>query len=290
MLNDFLSGSKKSRSIAFYTSSFGIGASVSILSTGYLSEITDWQTTFALLSLGPVMAIILTIALVPRIRHDKLSDHAPTTHVLDFRPVIRCRAAMAYVIGYTIHNFELFAVRAWSVAFLAFVATLYPDTVLPLSVITLAALINLLGVPASIIGNEVAVKLGRHRWITLMMLCSAMLSTLVGFSAAWSIWVVIGLSCLHSIAITADSASLTAGAVEAAPPGYLGATMAVHSSIAFTGAFLGPLVFGMVLDMSANATSSSSLPWGIAFATVGVVMFSGPLLMRWVANNGNETN
>ncbi len=283
MLDDFLSGPKRSRSVAFYTSSFGIGASVSILATGNITEWTDWRTAFVLLSLGPVLAIILTIFFVPRIKHDRESGNIPTTHVLDFRPVLRCRRAMVFVIGYTIHNFELFAVRGWTVAFLVYAATLHPDTYLPLSVITLAAIINLFGVPASIIGNEFAVKMGRHRWITMIMIMSAVLGLGIGFSAAWSIWLVIILSCLYAVSITADSAALTAGAVEAAPKGYLGATMAVHSSIAFTGAFLGPIVFGIVLDMNSTSAGTPTYAWGIAFAMVGLVMLSGPFLMRLIS-------
>lgn len=284
MLNDFLSGPKKSRAVAFYTSSFGIGTSFSIVATGYMADVTDWHTTFALLTLGPIAAIILTVFMVPRI---KTSDTARTTHVLDFRPVLRCRAAMAYVVGYTIHNFELFAYRAWTVAFLVYAVSLHEGTALPLSIITLAAIINLFGVPASIIGNEFALKVGRHRWIIMVMILSAMLASLIGYTASWSLWLVIGLCCLYSATITADSAALTAGAVEAAPPGYLGATMAMYSSIAFTGAFLGPLVFGIVLDFNsdggaANASDASDASWGTAFVVVGIVSLMGPVLMRWI--------
>ena len=38
--------------------------------------------------------------------------------LLDFRPVLANRRAMAYVLAYFAHNWELFALRSWLVAFL----------------------------------------------------------------------------------------------------------------------------------------------------------------------------
>ncbi len=277
MLSDFLDGPKQSRNMAFYTSSFGIGASVSIAATGLIAGMTDWRTAFLLLSIGPVIALLIALVLVPRRGADKALR--PDTHLLDFRPVLRSRQAMGFVLAYTVHNFELFAYRAWTVAFLVFAVARHPGEVLPASVAMLAALINLFGVPASILGNECALRLGRHRWITMVMISSAIIAAGIGFAADWPLWIVVTLMCLYSMTVAGESASVTAGAVESAPPGYRGATMAVHSSIAFSGAFLGPLTFGIVLDATGGGMDPSS--WGLAFAMMGIVVMTGPLLLRW---------
>ncbi len=277
MLSDFLSGPKQSRNMAFYTSSFGIGASVSIAATGLIASATDWRTAFLILSIGPAIALIIAFFLVPRRSQDKATK--PDTHLLDFRPVLRSRQAMGFVLAYTVHNFELFAYRAWTVAFLVFAVARHPGETLPASVAMLAALINLFGVPASILGNECALRLGRHRWITIVMISSAVIAAGIGFTADWPLWVVVVLMCLYSMTVAGESASVTAGAVESAPVGYRGATMAVHSSIAFSGAFLGPLAFGIVLDFTGGGTDPSS--WGMAFALIGAVVVTGPLLLRW---------
>ena len=48
------------------------------------------------------------------------SDAKPAPRrLLDFRPVLRNRAAMAWIAGYTVHTWELAALRAWGVTFLA---------------------------------------------------------------------------------------------------------------------------------------------------------------------------
>jgi len=277
MLSDFLSGPTQSRNMAFYTSSFGIGASVSIAATGFIASTTDWRTAFLLLGVGPVIALLIVYFLIPRQGTERTTK--PSTHLLDFRPVLRSRQAMGFVLAYTVHNFELFAYRAWTVAFLVYAASRHPGETLPASVAMLAALINLFGVPASILGNECALRLGRHRWITIVMICSAVIAAGIGFTADWPLWAVVALMCLYSMTVTGESASVTAGAVEAAPAGYRGATMAVHSSIAFFGAFLGPLLFGVVLDLTGNGVDPSS--WGTAFLMLGAVVLTGPLMLRW---------
>jgi hypothetical protein len=40
-------------------------------------------------------------------------------HLLDFRPVLRNRAALGYILGYGAHCFELYGMRTWIVAFWA---------------------------------------------------------------------------------------------------------------------------------------------------------------------------
>jgi hypothetical protein len=44
--------------------------------------------------------------------------------LLDFRPVVRNRAALGYIFGYGAHCFELYGMRTWIVAFWTFVVAL----------------------------------------------------------------------------------------------------------------------------------------------------------------------
>jgi MFS family permease len=107
------------------------------------------------------------------------------------------------------------------------------------------------------------------------MATSALLAWLLGFTAA-APTPLVALCCLvYGGFVMADSASLTAGAVEAAAPGQRGATMAVHSGIGFIGAFLGPLCFGWVLDLTGGPTRIAA--WSAAFASLGLAVGCGAL-------------
>jgi len=283
LLNDHLEhlgpGSDHSRSVAFYTSSFGIGTALSYFMAGEIAAVHDWQRVFLIASGGPVTALVMIYTLLPR--RDPRPHKAPDTHVLDFRPVLRCRAAMGYVFAYTVHNFELFAFRSWVVTFLFFAASTHPGQTMLLSATAIAALVNLLGLPASVLGNEMARRIGRHRAITIIMFSSAALACILGFNADAPFWVVMILVMLYGVTITGESSSVTAGVVSVAPHGYRGATMAVHSCIGFVGSFAGPLLFGVMLDLTSPAGigGDTVASWGWAFTFSGAVVALGPLAL-----------
>ena len=86
--------------------------------------------------------------------------------------------------------------------------------------------------------------------ITLIMWSSSAVSVGLGLMAEAPLWMLTLVTILYGMLLTGDSASITAGAVAEAPTGYKGATLAVHSCIGFIGSFLGPLIFGVALDVA----------------------------------------
>jgi MFS family permease len=280
IISDHIEGPIQSRAIAFYTASFSIGAALSFLMAGEISSLYNWQWASIIAAGGPLLAMMLVSPVLPR---ELPADHEePDTHLLDFRPVLKCRAAMGYVLAYTAHNFELFNLRSWMVAYLVFAQGLVKPGYEMWSATAAATFVTLLGLPSSVIGNEFSNRFGRNRVITVVMLSSAVLSAVIGFLAGnVPYWLIIGFFIVYGITVTADSASITSGVVASAPKGYRGATMAVHSCIGFSGAFLGPLVFGIMLDVGASATFVP--PWGLAFVVTGLAVAMGPVALAWAA-------
>jgi len=277
-LTDHLEGRVQSRAIAFYTASFGLASSVSILVCGKIGAAFGWQWAFAFGAAGPVFAGLLVMLAVPRGRVRAAGD--AHTALLDFRPVIRNRKTVPYILGYALHNYELFGQRSWMVAFLVFCASLQAaDAPMLASAATLAAMINLMGPLFSVSGNELAIRFGRSRIIFLFMTLSGCLACVVGFTAALPWVLVVALMCMHYAAMLGDSAALTSGAVASTPPELRGAMMAVYSFIGFTTAFLAPLVFGVVLDLAGG--NQSEVAWGFAFASIGIFGALAPL-GRWL--------
>ena len=273
ILSDRVKGRRQSRAIAFYTASFGIGTSLSFLLAGEIAAWLDWRWAFGLGAVGSLAAYLLVALLLePAAPSPELK---PDSHLLDFRPVLANRRAMAYILAYAAHNWELFGLRSWIVAFFVFSHSLQTGESTAWSATVLAALMNLLGWPSSVLGNELATRFGRARVVSLIMGTSALVACAMGFSAPLPFTAVVALSFLYAVTVTGDSASLTAGALAQAQPGLEGATMAVHSSLGFSGAFLGPLAFGVVLDLAGG--SASTLAWGLAFAVMGAGVAMGPL-------------
>ncbi len=281
-LTDRVGDAAQPRAVAFYTSSFGIGASVSFFIAGEVAAMSSWQWAFGVAAICAPLAMVLA-GWALAVRPGTVLE-APEHHLLDFRPVFRNREAMGYILAYTAHNWELFGFRGWLVAFLVFSQGFNPDPS-HWNVTAIAAVLVLLATPASIIGGELAVSFGRRRVVTAVMTTSAFLAAIFGFSAVLPFPLVIALAAVYSIFISADSSAITAGAVRAAPVNGRGAVMAVHSFLGFTGAFLGPLAFGVVLDIVGN---DRLLGWGLAFGALGLGVLTGPILLAAMANRRSE--
>jgi MFS family permease len=285
-LTDRVAGPLQGRFIAFYTSTFGIGASVSLVLAGAIEPALDWRWAFMLCGAGPLAAGLLVLrGLAPLAPERHAPAHAQAA-LLDPRPVLRERAVLGYVLGYAAHCWELFGLRSWLVAFIAFAYALAPGADFAWGPAAIAAAINLLGIPASVFGNEIAARVGRRRYILTVMACSALLAWLAGFAAAVSWGLTLFLLALHFVFVMGDSAALTAGLVAAAPAGKRGAAMAVYSFLGFGAGFLGPLAFGLVLDAAGGKDAAAA--WGFAFGSLGVACACGPLAV-WLTQRKEKT-
>jgi MFS family permease len=260
-LTDRVGASHQARYVAFYTSSFGVGTSLSLALAGWLAVGLPWRYVFACLALGPLVAGLMVARGVSR--------HPPpaAAHVspwLGLQKVLAHPGVRRYVLGYAAHCWELFGLRSWQVAFIAFASSTSGSSCPWLNATDSAALINLFGLPASVLGNEAAGRVGRVRWIAFVMACAGLLSWLTGLAAASPWWLCLGLLTAYFMCVTADSAALTAGLVAAAPASERGAALAIYSLLGFSAGFVAPVVFGATLDV----TGAGPWGWTLAFATL----------------------
>jgi len=252
---------RQARYIAFYTATFGIGTSASLFCAGWLGNLLDWRAAVLLLALGPIAAAAIAL---PGLRAVPPQGAGNAPWLPNFPRVLAEPALRPYLAGYAVHCWELFGLRSWLVAFIAF-AYAAGAAAAVLSPAEAAALINLVGLPASILGNEAAAHLGRKRWIVAVMAASGLLCWLAGFAATWPWWLMLAILALYFAVIMADSAALTAGMVAATPLAQRGAAMALYSFLGFGAGFISPLVFGAALDFGRG----DALGWAAAFGTLG---------------------
>ena len=204
-------------------------------------------------------------------------------HPLDFRPVFRNRTALGYILGYGAHCFELYGMRTWIVAFWSFVAARNAGDVW-LGPVAVSAIVTVLSLPASVLGNEASIRFGRHRAITAVMFASAAVALAIGLSATLSPLLVspllvLALVLLYGCTVPGDSGSLTAGMSQSALPANRGATMALHSTVGFGTSALGAWGTGVALDAAGGPASGSG--WLAAFALLAAGVLLGPLALRW---------
>ena len=280
LLSDRIGGPNQSRYIAFYTSFFGIGTALSLAIAGLVTPLAGWRAAFVVSAIGPLLAGILVFLLIePKTPPVSAAFSWRTLFpVAAWRKVLAIRAAAGYTAGYFVHCLELFGSRAWMVAFLAFSSGLHVAGTFPWQLPAIAAVVNLASVPASILGNEVALRIGRKRWIMIAMAGSGASGILLGFSAPWFWGVVLAILFVYASLVMAESATLTAGLVAAAPAELRGAAMGLYSLVGFAGGMLGPMVYGVALDAFGGAGSHGA--WIAGYTAIGMGCLLASLVVR----------
>jgi MFS family permease len=281
-LMDRLAPSGQPRSIAFYTACFGLGMSASFFVTGQLFERWGWETAFVAAAAGSGLALALAAAVLKPVPLPASCGTPSRRHILDFRPVWQNRNARAYILAYMCHTWEMFAARAWLVAFMAFNLSLHPGSENRLIPTTVMAVAGIAGMLASIAGAELAVRFGRKSMVILIMGVSGVVSMTIGFCAGLDpAWVVV-LCVVYTLFFQGDSAAIHAGVITAARPDLRGATMALQSLGGFGAAAVGTIAAGWVLDLSGGGHTVFS--WGITFASMGLAAALGVILVARIAD------
>jgi hypothetical protein len=89
---------------------------------------------------------------------------------------------------------------------------------------------------------------------------------------------VLALLIVYSMLVMAESGTLTAGLVAAAPGELRGAALGLYSLAGFGGGLAGPVLFGAALDAAGGARSH--LAWIAAYAAIGAGCLAAPLVVR----------
>jgi MFS family permease len=276
-LSDVAEGPQQSRAVAAHAAAVGISGALSFGVAGAVDARLGWQWALVPGAVGAALAFALVLFGLPA--RPPAPSAGARGALLDFRPILKNRSALAYSLAYCVHTWEMSALRAWVVAFLAFVAAQGTGSTTLIAPATVASVMGLLGVWSSVWGNELAIRFGRRRFILGTMLASAAMAAVIGFTGALPYSAAAALVLVYAMLIWSDSSSLTAGSAGSAEPGRRGATLAVHSTLGYAGGFLGPLALGATLDLFGGA---SVIGWGLAFGHVTIAIILGAIGFVWL--------
>jgi predicted MFS family arabinose efflux permease len=275
---DTLQGPAQSRAVSLHAAGVGIAGANSYAVAGLIDSVAGPSAAFMFGGASALTALVLAWLVMPGSapKHSRERTNA----LLDFRPVFRNRRAMAWIAGYTVHSWEMAALRAWGVTFLTITAAQAGSPFWLPSPTMLLTLAGLIGIAVSVSGNESVQRFGRINVVTVAMVTAAILALCTGWFVGRSMIVAAALVMIWLAAIFWDSSALTAGTVEASDPALRGATMGLHSMCGYAGGFIGPLGVGLCLDLAGNNTT---LGWGLGFGHLAVVTLAGYAALRRVA-------
>ncbi len=239
-LSDVAEGPQQSRAVAGHAAAVGVSGALSFGVAGAVNARLGWQWALVPGAVGAALAFALVLIGLPA--RQPRAPTGPRGALLDFRPILRNRSALAYSLAYCVHTWEMSALRAWVVTFLTFAAAhSAAGRWTAFAPATVASVMGLLGVWASVWGNELAIRFGRRRFILGTMLASAGMAGVIGFSAALPYAGAAALVLVYAMLIWSD--------------------------------------LGAMLDLFGGA---SVLGWGIAFGHVTVALLIGALAFVWL--------
>ncbi|MDR3763095.1 MAG: MFS transporter [Acidobacteriota bacterium] len=268
MLTARLSGELRIRVVPYYTTGWSVGTSLSFLLCGWIAAYHDWHGAYFAGSAGCLLAAVCAAVAVAGIPVLAQTEKVAQRHPLDFRPVLHNRRALALVLAYGGHCWELFAFRSWLPTYLLFAWSRFHQRAAGVIVSRWSMLIVLVGVPASILGAESANSHRRNRTIRYFEWASIVLCLASVGLSKMSFGLALAALFVYSVAIMADSGALTASTIAVASPGEQGATLAIYSLVGFAGAAVGPLVVGRVLDYGGGFRTHAA--WVLGFIAMGI--------------------
>jgi predicted MFS family arabinose efflux permease len=278
-----LDGKRRSRVSALYTTSFTIGVSLSFL-LGGAGMLWGWRGAFMLAAVLCAGGALVAWAALPS--GDPETTGAPPA-LFDFRPVLANRDVLMLIFGYAAAIAGSAGLRQWIVVFLAFCgADRRLAATAGWSMLGAGALINLLGVPAGLLGNELSLRFGLRNTALAVFLLSALTGGVFGLAAMLPYSAVFWLSLAAGFVVQGNFANLTAGLLAVAAPRNQGATTALYSCLGLAAGFLGTLVFGVTLDRFGGAARLAA--WTFSFATGGLVCLAGAAAMALLSRDSGK--
>ena len=179
---------------------------------------------------------------------------------------------MSYVFASLGVAWEVFTSRVWLVTFFFFLQDLNPGTDFGWSPAVWSTVVALVGVPAAMVIGELSVRFDRARILSLVAIVSVSLCVTMGFSTNFAYEYVLLICVLFGMTSYGRSAAITAGAIAVAPAERRGAALAVQAFIGFSGGILGPLAFGVALDLAGGNTVQTAWIAAVCVMAVGPVL------------------
>ena len=260
--------------MGLYVTAFYTANSISLSATGGLMARYQWRDAFLILAVLSALSIPLAFWVT---RGRGTMRRAESTGVLNIS-VVRNRKARAYMLGYSLHAMELYAVRVWLPALLMTVLVAGGTSTADAAVTaaTIGGLALAAGSVGPLIGGAISDRLGRARTAAGIFALSGACSWAIGWLVEFPLPLVVGVAVVYGWAISADSSIYSTAVIEAADPDDLGSTMAMQAFLGFMGGVIGPVMVGGFLDVA-----SESIQWGMGFSAVGLLaLIAIPVLLR----------
>lgn len=266
--------SARGRAMGVYVGTYSAAAGLSFLLASRAATTVGWRAAVAATSVGAlfVPALVLGLGRDPPARDEPAAGGAGSPG-LDLS-VLRNRAYLAAVGVYAFHNWELFGMRNWFVAFLT-----TESAVGAADAGVVAGVVLALGGAGNLLGGTLSDRFGRPTVVGGALLVSGLVSAALGSLGSLPLPALLALVAVYGVALTADSAPTSTAVTELVADSRMGTALSLQSLAGFSTTVVSPVVFGLALDRAGYAVAFPTLALG-ALAALGSLVALSRLLPR----------
>ncbi len=261
-VSDWFPEANRGRALGLYIAAYELGSGFSFVFATVAAEAVDWRVAIAATS---IVALVVAPAILGLTRDHP--DRSSATVARFDVSILRNKAYLAAVSIYSWHNWELFGVRNWLLAFL--VATpafaVVDSTIVPGLIV--GAMIGMSGV-GNAVGGWASDRIGRPTTIAIGLGASTAVSSIFGVLGGLPLAVLIAVTLAYGVVLAVDSAPTSTLVTEVVDDRHMGTALSIQSLVGFSTTVISPVVFGLALDRAG---------YGIAFPTLAIGAFLGLL-------------
>ena len=262
-VSDWYPEAVRGRALGLYIGTYELGSGLSFVFATVAAEAVNWQLAVGVTSVGALFVAPMVLGLT---RDNPGRTTSSATFDLS---LLRNGEFLSAVSIYSWHNWELFGVRNWLLAFLvatpAFAAV--DSAVVPGLVVGAMVIMSGAGNTA---GGWLSDRLGRPRTIATGLGLSTLLSAMFGLLGGLPLVVLVALALVYGVVLALDSAPTSTLVTEVVPDEHVGTALSLQSLAGFSTTVVSPVVFGIALDRSGYPAAFLTLAAGASLGLLSV--------------------
>ena len=265
-LSEWFPEAVRGRAIGIYAGAFELGSGLSFVFATLAAEAVDWRAAVALTSVGAVLVAPIVLWFT--------RDHPERTGgnggKLDLS-LLKNRSFLSAVSIYSWHNWELFGVRNWLLAFLVATPAFAATESAVFAGLVVGGMIVLSGV-GNVAGGWLSDRIGRARTIGIGLGLSATLSAVFGLFSALPLAALVAVTLVYGFVLAMDSAPTSTLVTEVVDEDHVGTALSIQSFVGFSTTVVSPIVFGLALDRAGYVAAFPTLAVGALLGLLSVAV------------------
>lgn len=268
-VSDWFPEATRGRALGLYIGTYELGSGLSFVFATVAAEAVDWRLAIAITSIGALFVAPIVLGLT----HDS-PERASSEGGFDFL-ILRNRKFLSAVSIYSWHNWELFGVRNWLLAFLVATPVFAASDSAVVPGLVVGAMIIMSGV-GNAAGGWLSDYIGRPQTIAIGLGVSSLLSAVFGLLGELPLIALIVITLAYGVVLALDSAPTSTLVTEVVDDEHIGAALSIQSLAGFSTTVVSPVVFGLALDHGGYAVAFPTLAAGalLGLLSVGTLVWA----------------